>query len=332
MAPPPISISPPIKRSSTGSSSRSRPKETVNFNQPSATSVTLNRVIGNEKSVIEGALNANGQVFIVNSAGVVFTKSAQVNVGGLVASTLDISNSNFLAGKYQFSGNSNASVVNLGNIQANPGGYVALLGNTVSNQGTITATLGTVADGLGQSGHLEHRGQCARRCDDRQGHAERARREQGRDRRRWRQSDPDGARRRRAALGAGQQHRRDPGADHGGPDGRADAHGLDQAAVHRRQGEGRGAPGRLRAEWRQWRNDRNERRESQRGERRRHHDRRPKRQERPVAPRSRRLHDRGERRRHHGRRARKRAQQQQRHHSVDAGHRDGRQHQRQRRR
>ena len=121
------------------------PKETVNFNQPSATSVTLNRVIGNEKSVIEGALNANGQVFIVNSAGVVFTKSAQVNVGGLVASTLDISNSNFLAGKYQFSGNSNASVANLGNIQANPGGYVALLGNTVSNQGTITATLGTVA-------------------------------------------------------------------------------------------------------------------------------------------------------------------------------------------
>ncbi|MFY9655197.1 MAG: filamentous hemagglutinin N-terminal domain-containing protein [Methylocystis sp.] len=121
------------------------PQETVNFNQPGPTSVTLNRVIGNEKSVIEGALNANGQVFIVNSAGVVFTKSAQVNVGGLVASTLDISNGNFLAGKYQFSGNSTASVVNLGNIQANPGGYVALLGNTVSNQGAITATLGTVA-------------------------------------------------------------------------------------------------------------------------------------------------------------------------------------------
>ena len=121
------------------------PKETVNFNQPSATTVTLNRVIGNEKSIIEGALNANGQVFIVNSAGIVFTKSAQVNVGGLVASTLDISNSNFIAGKYQFSGKSTASVINNGNIQANPGGYVALLGNTVSNQGTITATLGTVA-------------------------------------------------------------------------------------------------------------------------------------------------------------------------------------------
>jgi filamentous hemagglutinin family protein len=49
-------------------------KETVNFNQPGTTAATLNRVIGNEASVISGALNANGQVFIVNSAGVLFSK------------------------------------------------------------------------------------------------------------------------------------------------------------------------------------------------------------------------------------------------------------------
>jgi filamentous hemagglutinin family protein len=84
-------------------------KETVNFNQPGSSSVTLNRVIGNETSVINGALNANGQVFIVNSAGVLFGKGAQVNVGGLVASTLDITNANFMAGNYTFSGNSSAS-------------------------------------------------------------------------------------------------------------------------------------------------------------------------------------------------------------------------------
>ncbi len=52
-------------------------QETVNFNQPSASSTTLNRVIGNETSVINGALNANGQVFIVNSAGVLFGKGAR---------------------------------------------------------------------------------------------------------------------------------------------------------------------------------------------------------------------------------------------------------------
>src|SRR5215469_8168462 len=102
------------------------PAETVNFNQPSSAAATLNRVIGNERSVISGALNANGQVFIVNGAGVIFGKGAQVNVGGLVASTLDISNQNFMAGNYSFSGNSSASVINQGRIKAAPSGYVAL--------------------------------------------------------------------------------------------------------------------------------------------------------------------------------------------------------------
>jgi filamentous hemagglutinin family protein len=121
------------------------PSETVNFNQPSSTSATLNRVIGNEQSIIAGALNANGRVFIINSAGIIFTKGAQVNVGGLVASTLDISNQDFMARNYKFSGTSSAAVINQGRIHANPGGYVALLGKTVSNDGVIVANLGTVA-------------------------------------------------------------------------------------------------------------------------------------------------------------------------------------------
>lgn len=132
--------------------------ETVNFYQPSSTAVTLNRVIGNETSVIAGALNANGQVFIVNSAGVLFTKDAQVNVGGLVASTLDVSNKDFMAGNYSFSGSSTASVVNQGNIQAREGGYVALLGKTVANEGVITATLGSVALASGDKITLDFEG------------------------------------------------------------------------------------------------------------------------------------------------------------------------------
>jgi filamentous hemagglutinin family protein len=134
------------------------PQETVNFNQPSSSAVTLNRVIGNEQSVISGALNANGQVFIVNSAGIVFTKGSQVNVGGLVASTLDISNADFKAGNYVFSGSSTASVVNQGAINAHDGGYVALLGKTVSNEGAISATLGTVAMASGQKVTLNFAG------------------------------------------------------------------------------------------------------------------------------------------------------------------------------
>jgi filamentous hemagglutinin family protein len=134
------------------------PRETVNFNQPSALSVTLNRVIGNERSVIAGALNANGKVFIVNSAGILFTKNAQVDVGGLVASTLDISNRNFSAGKMTFSGSSSAAVINRGNIHARSGGYVALLGAEVANEGAIMATLGSVALASGEEVTLNYGG------------------------------------------------------------------------------------------------------------------------------------------------------------------------------
>ena len=132
--------------------------ESVNFYQPGASSVTLNRVIGNEASVINGAINANGQVFIVNSAGVLFGKGSQVNVGGLVASTHDISNSDFMAGNYTFSGTSNASVINQGRIRTHGGGYVALLGKTVSNEGVIAARLGTVAMSAGEKLTLNFEG------------------------------------------------------------------------------------------------------------------------------------------------------------------------------
>ncbi|MDY0310453.1 MAG: filamentous hemagglutinin N-terminal domain-containing protein, partial [Castellaniella sp.] len=123
--------------------------ETVNFNQPNASAITLNRVIGNERSVINGALNANGQVFLINSAGVLFGKGSSVNVGGLVASTRDISDADFNAGHFVFKGDGNGSVINMGTITAKDGGYVALLGNSVSNQGVIAATKGTVAMSAG---------------------------------------------------------------------------------------------------------------------------------------------------------------------------------------
>ena len=123
-----------------------KPAETVNFNQPGVSSVTLNRVIGNERSVIEGALNANGQVFLLNSNGILATKSSSINTGGFLASTLNISDEDFQAGRYVFQGNgSSASIINQGTIKASDGGYVALLGNTVSNQGIILATRGMVA-------------------------------------------------------------------------------------------------------------------------------------------------------------------------------------------
>ena len=96
---------------------------TVNFVQPNASSVVLNRVVGNEQSVIAGAMNANGQVFLLNSNGVLFTGTSSVNVGGLVASTLNLSDADFMAGRNTFTANaSKASVINLGTINAADGG------------------------------------------------------------------------------------------------------------------------------------------------------------------------------------------------------------------
>ena len=126
-------------------------QETVNFNQPSASSTTLNRVIGNETSVINGALNANGQVFIVNSAGVLFGKGAAGQCR----------RHRRLDARYlqrRFHGRATiispaapaASVINRGHIHASPGGYVSLLGKTVANDGVISANLGTVAMASGQ--------------------------------------------------------------------------------------------------------------------------------------------------------------------------------------
>lgn len=117
----------------------------VEFVQPSASSVALNRVLSGDPSRIYGQLSANGQVFLVNPAGVLFGASARVNVGGLVASTLDISNDDFQNGRRRFTGNSKASVVNEGQIEAARGGAVALLGAQVRNTGRITAPMGSIA-------------------------------------------------------------------------------------------------------------------------------------------------------------------------------------------
>ncbi|NNM52050.1 MAG: filamentous hemagglutinin N-terminal domain-containing protein, partial [Pseudomonadales bacterium] len=124
--------------------------ESVDFVQPGTSSVILNRVIGQDPSQIYGHLTANGQVFLVNPNGILFAKGASVDVGGLAASTLNVSDSNFLAGKFSFTGNSQANVDNQGQIQTSDAGYVALLGAHVSNEGRITARLGSVALAAGQ--------------------------------------------------------------------------------------------------------------------------------------------------------------------------------------
>jgi len=130
----------------------------VVFHQPDASAIALNRVVGNEKSVIDGSLTANGQVFLVNSNGVLFGRGASVNTAGLVASTLDLSPADFAAGSRSFSGTSTASVSNAGSLAATDGGYVALIGASVANTGSITADRGMVALAAGRAITLRFEG------------------------------------------------------------------------------------------------------------------------------------------------------------------------------
>ncbi|MGK0249255.1 MAG: filamentous hemagglutinin family protein, partial [Oleispira sp.] len=128
------------------------PTETVNFEQPSASSIAVNRIVDTHGTQILGRLNANGQVYLINPNGILFGQGAQINVGALVASTLDFDDAKLNDADITFSGNGTGSIVNQGEINTiGEGGYVALLGNTVSNQGDITAPQGTVALGAGSN-------------------------------------------------------------------------------------------------------------------------------------------------------------------------------------
>lgn len=129
----------------------------VNFIQPGASSVALNRVLGTDPSAIYGQLTANGQVFLVNPSGVLFGPGARVDVGGLVASTLAIRDADFLDRNYRFTRDgATAAVVNQGEIV---GQYVALLAPEVRNDGVIAARMGTVALAAGDAVTLSISGQ-----------------------------------------------------------------------------------------------------------------------------------------------------------------------------
>jgi filamentous hemagglutinin family protein len=135
--------------------------ESTKINMPGANSVELDRVTGGlGPSQILGSLTSNGNVFLVNRDGILFDQGAKVNVGGLLATTNDIANSDFMAGRYNFSipGSPSASVVNQGSITAQTGGFAALVAPGVRNAGTIAARLGTIALASGNAFTLDFYG------------------------------------------------------------------------------------------------------------------------------------------------------------------------------
>ncbi|NIA52246.1 filamentous hemagglutinin N-terminal domain-containing protein [Massilia sp. TW-1] len=128
---------------------------TVSFVQPDAGAATLNVVKGATPTDIAGTLKANGSVFLINQNGIAISATGVVDTrAGFVASTLGMSEDDFMAGRNVFSGKGGA-VVNRGRIVTGPGGNVALLGSSAGNEGVISAPLGKVALGAAQAATLD---------------------------------------------------------------------------------------------------------------------------------------------------------------------------------
>lgn len=126
--------------------------EVTNFAQQSASSTVLNRVVGNDPSNILGTLKSNGRVFLVNPNGILFGAGAVVDVAGLVASTLNLSNADFLAGKYHFTEVPGAgNISNAGSITAQDNGQIYLIAPNVENTGIINAPNGEILLAAGAS-------------------------------------------------------------------------------------------------------------------------------------------------------------------------------------
>lgn len=120
--------------------------QATHFNQP-VNGIALNRISPTQgASQIYGVLTATGKIILVNPAGIYFGPSSYVNVGGLIATSGNITNRDFLNGTYKFNQNLNypGTIVNAGTIIAADHGLVALVGSSVSNTGMIQANLGKV--------------------------------------------------------------------------------------------------------------------------------------------------------------------------------------------
>ena len=128
------------------------PGELTKFLQQSSSSSVLNRITGQNPSQILGALQSNGKVFLINPNGIVFGAGSHVDVNGLVASSLNISNADFLAGHLKFSSaGTPGNISNSGGITTPSGGQVYLIAPNVTNSGIITSPGGDVLLAAGHS-------------------------------------------------------------------------------------------------------------------------------------------------------------------------------------
>ena len=131
--------------------------ENVLFNQNSSSSIILNRVTNGLPTSIFGNISANGNVFILNQAGVLVGNGASINTNSFLAGAANINDNDFIAGKYNFYG-AQGNVINNGSIKVQDGGYAVLMGKNVENNGLISAKLGKIYLSSGETFRMDMSG------------------------------------------------------------------------------------------------------------------------------------------------------------------------------
>jgi filamentous hemagglutinin family protein len=124
--------------------------ETTRFIQPSADSAVLNRVTGANVSELLGNLSSNGQVFLINPHGIVVGENAVIDVAGFVASTLNLSDEDFLNGRLDFQGENAGALINRGLVTAGPGGEIVLIAPQIENHGVLSVDNGALLLAAGE--------------------------------------------------------------------------------------------------------------------------------------------------------------------------------------
>ncbi len=131
--------------------------ENVYFNQNSSSSIVLNRVTNGLPTNIFGNISANGNIFILNQAGVLIGNGAVINTHSLLTGAVNINDNDFISGKYKFY-SSAGNVTNNGNIKVQDGGYAVLMGKNVTNNGLISARFGKIYLSSGESFRMDMSG------------------------------------------------------------------------------------------------------------------------------------------------------------------------------
>ena len=131
--------------------------EATHFQMPSSDSFNLSRVTGGIGSEIFGTLSSNGNLMLLNPNGILFGANSKIDVGGLVATTSNISNSDFMVGNYKFDipSSLNRTVINRGSINVAQGGLLAFVAPGVENSGIINGQLGKVSLASGRTFTLD---------------------------------------------------------------------------------------------------------------------------------------------------------------------------------